>query len=583
MRKAFSLSTLIAVAIMSLLALFVIITSIIMSIFYTRTVEESAVSSTEEFVRQLNNNVDYYISDITDVADYARNLARTSTNLSADDIRIRLEALIAARDDLVRVAIFTKDGETIVSTGPGEIDRDYVLSELWFQRAVAGEGDFFFTGPHKESFSPSDALVLSYSQIINYADAATDSTQAVLLIDLNFNAIQEISDSAAFAANGYIYFISNDGELIYHPYGNEIESGTFSEDLAIVEDTVWGTVISEFEGRSRLTVIMTVNQTRWRIVGVAYMDELLGGYNIFRVLILVLSVFLILLSIPVANIIAKRLTLPIRRLEQEMKKVQEGDFDISPPSGGSAEVQSLSSSFMLMVSRTEELMKRIKTTEAVKRQRELDALQAKINPHFLYNTLDSVIWMAETGDNEGVVRMVSSLARLFRISIAKGRDIITLREELQHVRSYMDIQSMRYKDKFTYSITLPDELQEAPVIKLIIQPIVENSIYHGIKMLQDEGRIDIEAHSDGSTLWIRVSDNGVGMTDERLRSILDRSADHQHKEGGNGIGMLNIDERIKLTYGEEYGLEIESELDAGTTVTVKLPRGEDIRPVVISS
>ena len=340
--------------------------------------------------------------------------------------------------------------------------------------------------------------------------------------------------------------------------------------------------ISQFGGHERLTIIQTVSQTRWRIVGVAMMDELMDDLSLFRVGLIMLATVMIIISVIVTSIVSQRITRPLRRLESEMRKVESGDFAIIPPRSRSMEVESLSSSFRIMVARIGELMNRIKATEEVKRQRELDALQAKINPHFLYNTLDSVIWMAETGDKQGVVRMVTALARLFRISIAKGHDIITLREELSHVSSYLDIQSMRYKDKFTYRIELPEELEDAPTIKLIIQPIVENSIYHGIKYLQDEGEIIIKAECCGDDIKISVSDNGVGMRKETADAILDPLRDDV-QTSGNGIGLRNIDERIKLSYGKEYGLSIISEPDNGTTVTILIPHLPPIKPVVIKS
>lgn len=193
-----------------------------------------------------------------------------------------------------------------------------------------------------------------------------------------------------------------------------------------------------------------------------------------------------------------------------------------------------------------------------------------------------MIWLAESGDNEGVVKMVSALAKLFRVSIAKGKDTITLKEELQHVRSYMDIQAMRYKDKFSYSIELPEEIENAPTIKLIIQPIVENSIYHGIKPMIDEGEINITVMQEGHDILITVKDNGVGMRAETVASLLDRNAEHHHDKEGNGIGIINIDERLKLTYGPEYGVSISSEPDVGTIVVVRIPRLGDIKPVISS-
>ena len=176
---------------------------------------------------------------------------------------------------------------------------------------------------------------------------------------------------------------------------------------------------------------------------------------------------------------------------------------------------------------------------------------------------------------------MTSLASLFRISIAKGHDIITLQEELAHVKSYLEIQMMRYKDKFDYTISIPDNLKNCPTIKLIIQPIVENSIYHGIKYLQDKGHIDIIVSEAGENIEIHVNDNGVGMDEKKAESLLNPDADIE--KSGNGIGLINIDERLKLSYGKDYGLSIWSELEEGTSVVITIPHQKAIEPVLMKT
>ena len=579
-RAGFSIRTLIAVPMALVISFFVLITGLLVNGFVSKAIEDNAMDSASEIVTQVNSNLSTYISDILDVSDYARELGRT-TALSPFIIQSRLEALINSRDDLVNISAFALDGTVIVSTEP-DIDatRSEILSSLWFRRAVDGEGDFFFTGPHRNTIGERDDVVISYSTIISYGDINRDPSPAVLLIDLNFNAVEELLESVHLSQTGYAYIISNDGDIVYHPKEMLIAEGSMEEDLDSVSTHVFGSYISEFRGRERLTIIQTVEQTRWRIVGVAFMDELLEPLRMFRTSLMVIMVLSVIVAVLLSNIISKWITKPLRKLEAGMRSVQNGNFSVKEPVDGSKEVVSLSQSFQAMVQRIEELMEQVRTTEALKRQRELDALQAKINPHFLYNTLDSVVWMAETGNSKGVVKMVTALASLFRISIAKGHDTITLKEEFSHVRSYLDIQSMRYKDKFTYSIELPEELENQPTIKLLVQPIVENSIYHGIKYLQDEGIITIKAEDRGDRIAMIISDNGVGMRKETLNSLLDRNSTHEHSSEGNGIGLLNIDERIKLSYGEEYGLSITSEPDEGTTVMIIIPKLPPIPPVV---
>ena len=543
--RAISIRTTISLLMALMLTILILVVSITVNAFLTNAVTGIMVRSTTEVITQINNNAETYIDGITGIAAYARNLARDTSALNADAITERLKAIVSSRNDIVRIDAFDLEGNPLLTTAPSiaPASRD----ELWFSRAVKGEGDFFFTGPRLQTLpSGQTGLVITFSQLISYGDMNRATSSAVLSIDLNFNSIRELSEDANLAASGYIYFISNDGEIIYHPNQQEIDSGEFLEDLEGVSDHVYGTYISQFAGHERLTVIQTVNQTRWRIVGVAMMDEIMDDLGSFQTALLFISAVMIIISIIATTIISKHITRPLRRLESEMRKVETGDFEVSLPQSHSIEVESLSSSFRIMVARIKVLMKRIKATEEIKRQRELDALQAKINPHFLYNTLDSVIWMAETGDNHGVVKMVSALARLFRISIAKGHDVITLSEELLHVQNYLDIQSMRYKDKFTYSITIPPELENAPTIKLIVQPIVENSIYHGIKYLQEEGWIEIKAEAVDDGIKIIISDNGVGMKSETAAAILNPDQENT-VSSGNGIGLRNIDERIKVS------------------------------------
>ncbi len=577
MRKPVSIHTLITGSMALVISMFVIIVSSLMGIFVSKAIEDNAMSSMNEIVTQVNSNLSTYISDIIDVSDYVRELSRFSTDLAADEIKIRLESLINSRDDLVSISAFDMNGRMLVSTEPFIAeDSSSIIIERWFSRAHDGEGDFFFTGPHRSSIT--DDLVLSYSTIITYGDISRKPSPAVLLIDLNFNAVEELLESVRLSDTGYAYIISNDGAIIYHPYERQIIEGTRNEDLLGVSENVFGSYISTFEDRERMTIIQTVENTRWRIVGVAFMDELLEPLRIFRMTLFAVMGISLLAAFLLSRIISRVITKPLRELEMNMRDVQNGNFHVSETEGKSKEVESLSHSFQVMVDRIEDLMEEVRKTEAVKRQRELDALQAKINPHFLYNTLDSVVWMAETGNNKGVVRMVTALASLFRISIAKGHDIITLKEELSHVESYLDIQSMRYKDRFRFTIDLPSELENVPTIKLIIQPIVENSIYHGIKYLQEEGLITIKARDIGEgRIAITIRDNGVGMKQEVLDSIL--SEDNPHSQG-NGIGLRNIDERIRLTYGSSFGLSIESEPDEGTAVTITIPHLPPIDPIV---
>ena len=215
-------------------------------------------------------------------------------------------------------------------------------------------------------------------------------------------------------------------------------------------------------------------------------------------------------------------------------------------------------------------MNKVRQEEITLRKTELKALQAQINPHFLYNTLDSIGWLCEEERSADAVEMVNALARLFRISISRGHELITIEKELEHAASYLKIQQFRYKNQFTYEFQAQLECLEYYCNKITLQPIIENAIYHGLNRMVDEGRIVVRVYGDGQDVVFEVEDNGVGMTEEQCRGIL-------NKEPGDtsGIGIKNVNDRIKIYFGESYGIQIQSEPDEGTRVIIRMPKLKD--------
>ena len=216
------------------------------------------------------------------------------------------------------------------------------------------------------------------------------------------------------------------------------------------------------------------------------------------------------------------------------------------------------------------LMKDIVIEYEQKRKTELDALQSQINPHFLYNTLDIIVWMIENEQQEEAVKVVTALGRLFRISLSKGKRIIPLKNEIEHVTNYLMIQQVRFENKFSYSVTMEEGIGENATLKLIVQPIVENAIYHGMEYMYGDGEITINVTKQGEDILIAVKDNGPGMTQEMVQALVEGKVVESTKRG-SGIGVRNVQERIQMQFGRKYGLFIESELDEGTTVTIKIP------------
>lgn len=581
------MSTLIAGSIFLVAFLGIVMTGFSLARLYSNALQENAIKTNTTVISQINNNINYYIKDIVSISNYVQYEYRFQNGIAKDTIEDKINTITESREDIKFIGLFDLDGTPIVTTISDRAIEAATVENLpkqdWFNDAVRYPGEFYFSPPHY-GFNKlfENIQLITFSSMISILDEKTNQPKnAIIIIDLDYEAVEQtISNSFTNYTDGYIYIINAHDKLICFPSSEKISSVEFEQNFEEVKEKVFGTFISSYDGIKKLTIIYPVRYTGWRLVGVIDLSASLKQSVVFRDTIIASLVVIIIYAVIISTHIASYLSSPIKQLESIMRHVQNGNFDIVIPVTGSQETQSLSKSFEKMLFKIKSLMADLKKTESIKRQRELDALQAKINPHFLYNTLESVVWLAEEGDNKGVVKQVTSLATLFRVSIAKGKNIMTIQEELTHVKSYLEIQSIRYKDKFDYKFIVPEELKHCPTTKLIVQPIVENSIYHGFKYIEDDGHIIIKVEAVGEDkIAIKIIDNGAGMDKKTVNALLDPNGDI--KRSGNGIGIININERLKLVYGDEYGLSVESELEEGTTVTILIPRLAPIQPVTL--
>ena len=271
--------------------------------------------------------------------------------------------------------------------------------------------------------------------------------------------------------------------------------------------------------------------------------------------------------------IMKGIMVPIRKLSETVKQASSGDFAIRAEEESSDELEILNTSFNQMIEQIGVLVEDIRTEQSNLRQTELKVLQAQINPHFLYNTLDSIIWLVEAGKKEQAVQMVASLSNFFRTSLSKGRDYVTVLEEESHIRSYLQIQQFRYQDILNYNIHISQELYEYPILKLTLQPLVENALYHGIKNRRELGHILVTGYRDEDMLVFKVQDDGMGMTKERLSYVRDQilGGEDEQLNSSSGFGLYNVNQRLQYNYGDDFGLKIDSIYGEGTCITVTIP------------
>ena len=384
-------------------------------------------------------------------------------------------------------------------------------------------------------------------------------------LDLSFSNISNHINNVGIGQRGYCFLMDRMGNIMYHPQQQLLYAGLKSEDTAALAALEDGTYVED----TVIYAITSVEDSSWRVVGVSFVDELVN--RSVREMIGIsagLAGLVLAAALLTSWILSRMLSRPLRGLASAMERFErDADHFSYRPVRGTREVRELSQSFGHMVLRIQQLMSTVRQEEINLRKTELKALQAQINPHFLYNTLDSIAWMCERGRNADAVNMVHALARLFRISISRGHELIPIAKEIEHAESYLQIQKYRYKNQFTYEFDVDPECLDYYCNKITLQPIIENSINHGLDLLVEEGRIQVEVLQDGEDILFRVRDNGVGMSQEQVDAILE-----QDPEDRTGIGIRNVNDRLRIYFGAPYGLHITSELDVGTCVEIRMPK-----------
>ncbi|MDF1567047.1 MAG: sensor histidine kinase [Spirochaetaceae bacterium] len=554
-----------------------ILTMQIISTRFTITSVRSAILENNRLLlEQLVEQIDTYIDGmdrisemIVDDIDAQAFLIEGSTN-SKKVLKDRFASYLESRDDISGIVLFRMDGDAVSGDGtdPGTYS-DYQQAD-WYRNALAAQGQTVVSTAYVQNLIPGQySWVVSLSTLITSREDTTPL--GILLVDLKFNRIKELCQSLVVGAKGYSFIIDPAGNYVFHPLQQLVYSDLKQEPvdqllpILDAESAVWNE-----SGKNYLTD--RSDRTGWYVVSVSFDSDAETGWPYVQMMNALIGLVLFIIVGLVTNFITRGVTKPLRQLQSVMRSVETGEFRQAGSLEGTDEIRELAREYDIMVGHIGKLMEQNVKEQELKRKSDLKALQAQINPHFLYNTLDSIIWMGEMNKNDAVVKMTSALSRLFRISISKGRELIPLRDELEHVRSYLTIQEMRYKDKFRYLIDIPEELMDFTVLKITLQPLVENAIYHGIRSVDYVGLIEIAGRSEGGDLIMTVKDNGEGMDVEQLASLLDKIDDEEVQEKGNsGTGVRNVHERIRLYFGPEYGLDYESRNGVGTTISIRIP------------
>ena len=530
-------------------------------------------------VNRVDSSMEVYLRNIMKLSDTIYYGIIKNTNLSEDSIGEKLTLLYNNNKEQVsNIALISKEGEPISVVPAARFRKNFKAEdEEWFVNALNKTENIHFTLPHvQKMFEKGDN---SYNWVISMSRAVEitvggSTEQAVLLIEMAYQGLEEVLDEVTLGNGGYIYLMDSNGDIIWHPKFELIASGRVKENNLVAAGYDDGSREEVFNGTRQTVVTKTVGYTGWKLVGVIKGTGIslnMLKTRLFIVFVILLIIFIVIL---INSYISFRVTNPIRELEKSVKALEEGNLDADIYMGGSYEVQHLGKSVQDMKFRIKGLMQDIVNEHEEKRKSEFDSLQAQINPHFLYNTLDIIVWQIENEKQSEAVHTVTALARFFRLSLGKGKNIVTVRDEIDHVKNYLMIQHMRFKNKFDYEFDIAEDVLELPSLKLMLQPLVENAIYHGMEFMDGDGMIMVKAWRKEDELYLSVADNGLGMTEDKVEMILTGKSTSGNGRG-SGIGVKNVNERIKLYFGEAYGLTIDSEPDEGTTVIIHLPAKDE--------
>lgn len=538
--------------------------------------DKSAVANTEMTVESTIDRLNSSLLDLRQISDAANYNIVQEYDISSQEFTRQFSMLYETNVDKIQsLALYGYD-EMLIESEPVATVKDNVkvADQKWYQNARSEIENIHFSTPHVQNLFDDGTFryhrVVSLSRSVDINDGST-SGSGVLLVDMKYSVLEDMLERINETSSGiYYYLCSRDGEIIYHPRWTEINRGLFKEKNNKVASYEDGIYEMKTDGQKENIVVGSVAYTGWKLIGVVPESVQETSINKFRYYIITTTLILVMMLLQVNRFISRKISRPIRELDESVKAYEAGAMpDIYI--GGSAEIRHLGYSVQKSYEQIEALMKEIIQQQTERRKSELDALQSQINPHFLYNTLESITWMIEAQRNKEAVVMISELAKLLRVSLSRGKTIISIGDELQHSRSYMNIQRVRYKERFKVEFLIDEEIKNYCIVKLVIQPLLENAIYYGVGNMDedDDGQILIRGEKKGEDIYISIEDNGMGMPEDIRSNILtDNSKVPKH---GSGVGVINVHSRISLMFGPEYGLEVYSELDEGTKVVIHIP------------
>ncbi|MDQ0193229.1 cache domain-containing sensor histidine kinase [Paenibacillus wynnii] len=443
--------------------------------------------------------------------------------------------------------------------------------QTWFGSMVSAEGRPVWYGPGENGSAQSGNPVLIQARVIKDYYSLEDI--GYLVVYVKPDLLDQIFWEAATLKKGDILLVNKQGNIVFNKSGEHIGQRTDFPFLESDYSKEQDYYIDNYEDEKSLITFLPSHNLDWYLVAITPMNLISSESDTIRNIAIILVMVSLLSAVLFDRYFVTRLVRSINSAVNGMKRVKQGIFmPITTPHRADDESDLLIDGFNQMSTQINELIEQVQTEQGRKKEAELQALMAQINPHFIYNSLESINSMAVLQGNKDISKMVISLGKLLRISISQNQELIPLHMEFEHVRHYLDIQKFRFEDKFSYAIEIPENLRTYMTQKLIVQPIVENALYHAIEQMEDPGTIVLEASEVGPDLIIMVKDNGPGFDLLTLQSLWDKETGNQKKYNDSGVGLKNVHERLNIRFGSPYGILVCSSPGFGSTIRIRIPK-----------
>lgn len=546
---------------------------------------EKVIETQLGLVRQVSNNFDYILNDLSNISsliifdhNFQKEIKEISVNRSelSYDLRILLDRILATKTYIAMISIYGYNG-LVYSTGSGFTSNQVVpfadfQNNPIYLKALKLNGDIgveFFHNDPPVVIDNRRRRILMYRMI---KDINQYNNLGVLLLWIDEEKIRSIY-RANIPDESSAFIVDQNGIVVSHSEPAHIQEPIHGQPYSKFLKEQNGSAILNINNQKTLFTFSTSTETGWKVVTLTPSTILSERISWLALVIVAMGIICYLLLFFLSLFITSIITDPLKQLSESIKKVRAGDFSQQVRFTNEDEIGELGRGYNGMISYIKDLIERVYKLQIREREAELNALQAQINPHFLYNTLDTIFWKAERNQVPEISEMVLALSRIFRLSLNRGNELTTVAQEQELVQEYLKLQQMRFQRKFTYAIDIDPRLLDKKIPKLIIQPFVENAIIHGIEELESGGHLQINGRFEQERMIFTITDNGVGMDDQKINDILARNSNQQENPVGvsGGYAVKNVLERLELYYSSNHELKFISTPGKGTTVTINIP------------